>query len=144
MHRRFLVLSLTRTYIAHMSISSERRRAPRVPVSVSLAQRVEGQTHRCVAINLSNTGLYMERPIESFVRHSADVQLEIPIPDGHGEPVLANAEIIYDCFDALSHGTAVRFKSLSARDQARLANWLETNADVDAGGAAGALGSAAA
>ncbi len=118
-------------------VSSERRRAPRVPVSVHLEQRVEGQSHRCFATNLSSTGLYMERPIESFVRHSADVQLEIPIPDGHGEPVIASAEIVYDCFDALLHGTAVRFKGLSSRDEARLTNWLAASASSDAGNARG-------
>lgn len=83
----------------------------------------------------------MERPIESFVRHSADVQLQIPIPDGVDEPVVANAEVVYDCFNALFHGTAVRFKSLSARDEKRLSRWLEQSVSSDA---AAGLGSAAA
>jgi len=108
-----------------MSISSERRRAPRVPVSVYLEQHVEGKSHRCFATNLSSTGLYMERPIESFVRHSADIQLEIPLPDGEGEPVWASAEVVYDCFNALFHGTAVRFKALSQRDSGRIERWLK-------------------
>lgn len=123
-----------------MSISSERRRAPRVPVSVYLEQHVEGQSHRCFATNLSSTGLYMERPIESFVRHSTDVQLEIPIPDDDGGPVWASAEIVYDCFDALFHGTAVRFKALSERDRGRLKRWLSKSG----GSAAAPAGSAAA
>ncbi len=131
---------LTDTYIAHMSTSSERRRAPRVPVSVYLEQHIEGQRHRCFATNLSSTGLYMERPIESFVRHSTDVQLEIPVPDDEG-PLWASAEIVYDCFDSLFHGTAVRFKALSQQDHARLERWL-SQSDSSASGAT--LGSAAA
>ena len=83
----------------------------------------------------------MERPIESFVRHSADVQLEIPVPDGEAEPVVASAEVVYDCFNALFHGTAVRFKGLSTRDAARLSRWLEASAS---GATEGALDSAAA
>ena len=86
----------------------ERRNCPRVPVSVYLSQHVEGQTHRCFTTDLSSGGLYMERPIGSFVRHSAAVQLEIPLPGDGGEPLWASAEVVYDCFDALFHGTAVR------------------------------------
>ncbi len=101
----------------------ERRSAPRVPVAVAVQQRVEGQTHRCYASDLSLSGLYMERPITTFVRHSADVELEIPLPDGR-EPLRTEAEIVYDCFDAEVHGTAVRFKALSAHDRARLSAFL--------------------
>ena len=86
---------------------------------MTIQQYVEGQRHRCVASDLSMSGLYMERPITTFVRHSAHVQLEIPIPDG-SEPLRTDAEIVYDCFDAEVHGTAVRFKALSARDRERL------------------------
>ena len=92
-----------------------------------LEQHVEGQTHRCFSSNLSSSGLYMERPIASFVRHSAAVQLEIPLPDGQPEPVWASAEVVYDCFDALFHGTAVRFTALGSRDQARIDAFLAQN-----------------
>jgi c-di-GMP-binding flagellar brake protein YcgR len=103
---------------------TERRRAPRIPVSVSMNQHVEGQSHRCVLSDLSLTGLYMERPIGSFVRHSAAVELEIPLPDGEHEPVWASGEIVYDCFDGTYHGTAVRFAEMSERDRARLCSFL--------------------
>lgn len=101
----------------------ERRGAPRMAVTVAVEQHVEGQTHRCLASNLSLTGLYIERPLSSFVRHSAMVEIEIPIPDG-GEPLWASAEIVYDCFSALLHGSALRFLSMSPRDRARLAAFL--------------------
>jgi hypothetical protein len=102
----------------------ERRRAPRIPVSVYLEQHVEGQSHRCFTSDLSLTGLYMERPIGSFVRHSARVQLEIPLPDGESEPVWASGEVVYDCFNALFHGTAVRFEAMGDRDRRRLSAFL--------------------
>ncbi len=66
----------------------------------------------------------MERPIASFVRHSSSIQLEIPLPDGKPEPLWANAEVVYDCFDALFHGTAVRFTELDSQSQARLDAFL--------------------
>ncbi|HEY6876468.1 MAG TPA: PilZ domain-containing protein [Polyangiales bacterium] len=102
----------------------ERRGAPRMSVAVAVEQHVEGQTHRCLASNLSLSGLYMERPISSFVRHSADVELAIPLPDG-GAPLRASAEVVYDCFGPHSHGSAVRFKSMSPGDRARLSAFLE-------------------
>ena len=105
-------------------MKDERRRAPRVPVSVYLQQHIEGQTHRCFMSDLSLTGLYMERPISSFVRHSTKVQLEIPIPDGQSEPVWASAEIVYDCFDSEFHGTALRFEAMGERDRQRLSAFL--------------------
>lgn len=66
----------------------------------------------------------MERPIASFVRHSSAIQIEIPLPDGQPDPVWAQAEVVYDCFDALFHGTAVRFTELDSRAQARLDAFL--------------------
>jgi hypothetical protein len=105
-------------------MKDERRRAPRVPVSVYLQKHIDGQSHRCFMSDLSLTGLYMERPISSFVRHSTRVQLEIPIPDGEQEPVWASAEVVYDCFDAEFHGTAVRFEAMGGRDRERLSAFL--------------------
>jgi hypothetical protein len=112
-------------------MNAERRRSPRIPVSVYLQQHVEGQTHRCFTSDLSSTGLYMERPIESFVRHSTSVQLEIPLPDGDPDPVWASAEVVYDCFDALFHGTAVRFTALNRRDKERLDAFVARSAGED-------------
>jgi hypothetical protein len=125
------VAERTLSYIDPMK-SSERRRSPRVPVSVYLQQHVEGQTHRCFTSNLSTSGLYMERPLGSFVRHSASIQLEIPLDDGESEPVWASAEVVYDCFDALFHGTAVRFTALGGRDRARLDAFLARSSGSEA------------
>ena len=122
MRARFLVVSRALPYIAHMK-SHERRSAPRFPVSVRVQQHVEGRTHDCLASDLSLSGMYMERPLTDFVRDRADVELEIPIPDG-AEPLWATAEVVYDCFDATFHGTAVRFTKMSPRDRARLSAFL--------------------
>jgi hypothetical protein len=70
--------------------------------------------------------MYMQRPIASFVRHSSLVEVEIPLPDGECEPIRTKAEIVYDSFDALLHGTALRFENLSSRDEARIDAWLST------------------
>lgn len=111
-------------YIAHMK-SVERRSAQRVSVAVPIRQFVEGQAHPCLASNLSISGVYIERPITSFVRHSNRVELEIGLPDGDAAPLSVHAEIVYDHFDALLHGSALRFTRMSARDAARLSAFLE-------------------
>jgi hypothetical protein len=120
----FLAVGRALAYIAHMKIV-ERRSAARVAVSVEIAQYVEGQTHRCLASNLSLSGVYIERPISSFVRHSTAVELRLSLPDGEGAPVCAQAEIVYDCFDLALHGSALRFTAMSARDRARLSAFVE-------------------
>ena len=91
---------------------SDRRISTRIPVSVYLSQHVDGETHRCFVTNLSETGLYMERPMGSFLRTSSKVQLEIPLPDRE-ESIWASAEIVYDSFNALFHGSAVRFVAMT-------------------------------
>jgi hypothetical protein len=110
---------------------AERRRAHRVPISVQLKQHIEGQSLDCHLSDLSTSGLYMERPIASFVRSSSAIELEIPLPDGEDEPVWARAEIVYDCFDGAYHGTAVRFAGMSERDRLRITTFVAVSgADV--------------
>jgi hypothetical protein len=108
---------------------SERRHAPRRHVSVHVEQHIDGQNHRCYATSLSLTGLFLQRPIGSFVRHSSTVTLAICLPDGHGDPLWASAEVVYDCFDACLHGSALRFTAMSASDRARLGAFLERHTD---------------
>jgi PilZ domain len=108
---------------------AERRHAPRLPVLVDVEQHVEGQRHVCRATDLSLTGMYMQRPIGSFVRHSATTTLAIRLPDGDSDPLWASAEVVYDCFDAQFHGSAVRFTAMSERDRARLGTFLRGPTD---------------
>jgi hypothetical protein len=119
-------------YITHMN-QLERRAAPRVAVSVYVQQHVGGQTHRCHARSLSLSGLYMERPLESFHRQSAQFALEIPLPDGNAGPIWADAEVVYDCFDARSHGTGVRFVAMRPGDRDRLFAFLTRAIEPDRG-----------
>ena len=107
----------------------ERRSTPRLSVSVTVQQHVGGQTHRCFARSLSLSGLYMERPLSMFVRQCAQFALEIALPDGKAGSVWTSAEVVYDCFDALSHGTGVRFTAMSPNDRARLSAFLSSAAE---------------
>ena len=102
---------------------NERREADRVPVGIYLNQVVGSDLHRCFATDISPTGLYMERTCTPMERRSNFVQVEIPLP-GIGDTLWAKAEVVYDCFDALFHGTAIRFAAMAGMHRRLLEAWL--------------------
>ena len=102
---------------------NERREADRVPVGIYLNQVVGSELHRCFTSDISPTGLYMERVCTPLARTSNVVQLELALP-GIGDSLWAKAEIVYDCFDALFHGSAVRFTAMAGAHRRLLEAWL--------------------
>ena len=104
-------------------MSSNRRLAERIPVGFYVHQVVDGRPQRCFTADLSALGIYMEKPVEPMDRGSNVVQLEIPLPDG-AETLWAKGEIVYDSFDPLFHGTAIRFTGMARRHQRILRDWL--------------------
>jgi len=105
----------------------ERRKSRRVSLDSVIEQIVDDSPHRCRATNLSDTGLYMERPVAMLARRSNVVQIELPLP-GTTDTVWAKAEVVYDCFDDALHGTAVRFLEMAGADRARLERWVAAQA----------------
>lgn len=102
----------------------ERRQTDRLPVSLYLQQIIDDEPFRCFTSNLSPTGLYMERICSPLDRRSSVVQIELPLP-GTSDSLWAKAEIVYDCFDALFHGTAVRFTAMARQHRRILEGWLD-------------------
>lgn len=101
----------------------DRRQAARVPVGFYLSQLVDDQPYRCFTTSLSTAGLYMERPLSVIERRRGTVQVELPLP-GTSDSLWARAQVVYDCFDALFHGTAVRFTAMAHRHRRLLREWL--------------------
>jgi hypothetical protein len=104
-------------------MTQNRRRSERLPVGFYVDQIVGEDPHRCFTTDLSATGVYMERLVEPLQRSSSLVQLEIPLPQT-GDSIWAKGEVIYDRFDALFHGTAVRFTGMARFHQRLLREWL--------------------
>ena len=104
-------------------MSSNRRLAERLPVGFYVQQVVDGRPQRCFTADLSAHGIYMEKPVEPMDRNSNVVQLEIPLPN-RNESIWAGGEIVYDSFDPLFHGTAIRFTAMARRHQRMLRDWL--------------------
>jgi len=100
-------------------MSRNRRRSERIPVRFYVNQIISDDPHRCFTTDLSSIGLYMERLAEPLERGSSLVQLEILLP-ATNDAIWAEAEVIYDRFDSLFHGTAVRFTGMARTHQRML------------------------
>ena len=108
-------------------MNEERRQSRRIELDSPIEQIVDEAEHRCRATNVSRTGLYMERPVSALARRSNVVQVALTLP-GTLHTLWAKAEVVYDCFDAALHGTAVRFTEMAARDRLALDRWLDARA----------------
>ena len=100
-----------------------RRRSERLSVGFYVDQIVQDDPYRCFTTDLSAIGLYMERLVEPLQRCSNVVQLEIPLPQT-SDSIWAKGEVVYDRFDSLFHGTAVRFTGMARSQQRMLREWL--------------------
>jgi hypothetical protein len=108
-------------------MTQNRRRSERLPVGFYVDQIVHDDPYRCFTTELSALGLYLERLAEPLDRRSTLVQLEIPLPHT-SDSIWAKGEVIHDRFDALFHGTAVRFTGMARRHQRMLREWLRETA----------------
>jgi hypothetical protein len=88
-----------------------------------MRQFIGDQPHRCFTTDLSAIGLYVERLVEPFERNSTVVQVELPLPDT-SDAIWAKGEVVYDNFDSLFHGTAIRFTAMARKHQRMLRDWL--------------------
>lgn len=102
---------------------TERRQAPRLAVGFYLNQLVDDRPERCFTTSLSANGLYMERVLSPLERKRDTVQVEIPLP-GQRDSLWARGRVVYDCFDNLFHGTAVRFTAMPSLHRRVLREWL--------------------
>ncbi|MEM9196067.1 MAG: PilZ domain-containing protein [Myxococcota bacterium] len=105
---------------------ADRRDSLRVSVGF-YAQQLSGdaEPQRCFATSLSPTGVFLERPVDgrALSRSSKKIQLELPLP-GEGEPIWAQAEVVYDSVGALFHGMGARFVCMANTHRRVLRRWL--------------------
>jgi len=104
-------------------MSDERRRADRIPVGFYVRQMVDGEPHRCFTTNLSTRGLFVERVLAPMERKSTVVQIEVPLP-GSTDTLWTRGEVVYDRFERLFHGTAIRFTGMANKHRRMLRSFL--------------------
>jgi hypothetical protein len=93
---------------------TERRRLFRVPVQMFLNEYVRETPGRALAMNLSDTGMFVGRVLGPLARPDASVQMEFALP-GTSEVIWAAGEVRYDVLDDAFHGTGVRFVAMAGR-----------------------------
>jgi hypothetical protein len=68
--------------------------------------------YRALTMNLSETGVYVNKVVTSLDRRSRVVGLEFELP-GTGEVIWARGEICYDTIDDHMHGQGIRFTGMA-------------------------------
>ena len=104
-------------------MKSERRLSQRIQVGFYMTQIIGDQPHQCFTTDLSAIGLYAERLVEPFERNSRVVQVQLPLPDTN-DAIWAKGEVVYDNFDSIFHGSAIRFTAMARKHQRLLRDWL--------------------
>jgi hypothetical protein len=91
--------------------SQDRRLGFRVPLEMFLNEYVQDRAHRALTVNISETGIYLNKVISPIARGSKVVGLEFELP-GTGETIWARGEICYDSLDDYFHGQGIRFTGM--------------------------------
>lgn len=102
---------------------TERRNETRVAVDMFLNQYIRDEPHRSHAVNVSETGLYVQRLVEPVSHHSRVVALEFELP-GTGEVIWAKAESRFEAIDEDFHRTGIHFLSMARKHERLLRDFV--------------------
>jgi hypothetical protein len=99
--------------IAYMSHNDlDRRLGFRVPMEIFLNEYVQDRAHRALTVNVSDTGLYVNKVLSGMQRTNRVVSLEFELP-GTSETIWARGEIAHDALDDYFHGQGIRFTGMA-------------------------------
>jgi hypothetical protein len=105
------------TTISYMSyLESERREEPRIRLEMFLNQYVNDGCYRALGVNLSYTGLYLQKLVEPVLRHSRVVGLEFELP-GTNEIIWACAETRFNSIAEDFQLTGLRFTAMATKHE---------------------------
>jgi hypothetical protein len=89
----------------------DRRLGNRIPLEVFMNEYLSDRPHRALTVNISESGVFVNKVATSFNRRTRVVALEFELP-GTGELIWARGEICYDTFDDRLHGQGIRFTGM--------------------------------
>jgi hypothetical protein len=89
----------------------DRRLGYRLPLEMFLNEYVQDRAHRALSVNISETGMYVNKVIQPLSRQTRVIGLEFELP-GTGEVIWARGEIAYDAIDEYFHGQGIRFTAM--------------------------------
>jgi hypothetical protein len=106
------------SYMSHNNVGGapmtahDRRLGFRVPMEIFLNEYVQDRAHRALTVNISDTGLYVNKVLQPMQRANRVVALEFELP-GTGETIWARGEITHDALDDYFHGQGIRFTGMA-------------------------------
>jgi len=95
--------------IYHMS--HDRRLGNRIPLELLMNEYMQDRPYRALSVNISESGLYVNKVVGSLARRSRVVGLEFELP-GTSEVIWARGEVCYDTIDDCFHGQGIRFTGM--------------------------------
>jgi len=99
-------------------LDSERRSALRVPAEIYLTQYVDEEPHRCFTVDVSASGLHVNKLIDTIWRRTSIVQVELPLPGA--DTIWAMGQVMYDSFDPYFHSMGVRLVEMARKHRRML------------------------
>lgn len=94
-----------------MTGAHDRRLGYRVPLEMFMNEYMQDRAHRALTVNISETGIYVNKVVAPVSRPTKVVGLEFELP-GTGETIWARGEICYDSLDDYFHGQGIRFSAM--------------------------------
>jgi hypothetical protein len=91
--------------------SQDRRLGNRISLEMFMNEYMNDRPHRALTVNISESGLYVNKVLGSLTRRSRVVGLEFELP-GTGDVIWARGEICYDTLDDRFHGEGIRFTGM--------------------------------
>jgi c-di-GMP-binding flagellar brake protein YcgR len=110
-------------YSTGLPTSSERRADPRFRLQLHLNQYIRDRPYRAQALDISETGLLIQRLTERVARPSRIVALELELP-GTREVIWASAEARFDSVGADFHVSGLRFAAMARKHQRLLSDYV--------------------
>lgn len=103
----------------------DRRETLRVPENRLVTEIVTERPSAASVVNLSATGIYTVKPLQSGIHGQRLVQLEIPIPEAN-DSVWASGEIMFEARGNNCIGTGIRFIDMARYHHQLLRDVVET------------------
>ena len=92
-------------------MSHDRRLGNRIPLELLMNEYMQDRPYRALSVNISESGLYVNKVVGSLARRSRVVGLEFELP-GTSEVIWARGEVCYDTIDDCFHGQGIRFTGM--------------------------------
>jgi c-di-GMP-binding flagellar brake protein YcgR len=104
-------------------IPDERRAGARVRMQVYLNEYVKDHPHRALALDISETGLAIQKLTEPLAHRARLVALELELP-GTNEIIWASAESRFDHIGDDFHFSGLRFAAMARRHERLLRDYV--------------------